>query len=135
MCGGAEFQEAGIYDTSIAVSDVLIAGLIGGVTVGAVVTLVASAIVLQGPRRWVSVAMLAMMAMIIMMIFRALVFNMPLLNPLIIQGLITTIVVLFAFAGLVSLIYWPTNKRIVNLPLAFGAGVSTLCTLALVIFI
>ena len=116
--------------------DVLEFIVFGAAPIGAGLSLIASIFVLPNARKYISMVMIAIL------LFSAFVITNDRILNLIDFGSSRFLVldfsgagiVTFMFLGLISLIYWPTQKRWVNRPLVFGIGLSVAAVLPLILF-
>lgn len=135
MCGDVnDYGYAEIESIGISAPEVIELATIAAAPIGIAITLAASAIVLRGPRRWLSVGMLLLIAIAIACLFSTVFVE---LSPgahkkLANQGGIFAI--LCAAFIILSAIWWPSKRRIVNFPMIIGIGISVLGIIALVAF-
>lgn len=129
MCGcGPEISE-----TVLMTKNILEAVILASAPFGAAAALVSSVILLKGPRRVISMAMLGIMVLAAVIGFSP--FGMfDFLSYQVENSFISLSVIVFVGLGAVALTYWPSQSRWINWPLLSGTGLSMAAAAAIVHF-
>lgn len=101
------------------------------VTLGLAVSLIASIILLDAPRKQISAVTFALLSIAIAGIYSRNFFHTSGIGRMTLESTIVSCLALVIFLTLISLIFWPSARRIINLPIIYGAGLSACGAIAL----